>query len=58
MHDEDGPRVAEKVYSELIRDKDAFNYEAVPRALDAAIREMRDEGLHPSRWATWIHMGI
>ena len=58
MHDADGPMVASKVYSELVKHRETFDYDAVPRAIDAAVRELKDAGVPPSRWATWIHMGI
>ncbi|EIN08831.1 hypothetical protein PUNSTDRAFT_143536 [Punctularia strigosozonata HHB-11173 SS5] len=59
MNDADGPKIAEHVYRELIASpSNHLDYEAIPRALDAAVRNLRAEGAHPSRWATWIHMGI
>ena len=59
MNDADGPKVAEHVYRELLQSSSSeFDYEAIPRALDTAVRRLREEGAHPSRWATWIHMGI
>lgn len=59
MNDADGPRIAQHVYRELVESSaEEFNYEAIPRALDAAVRKLREDGAHPSRWATWIHMGI
>lgn len=58
MYDADGPRVADRVYRELLKNTERFDYDAVPRALDAAVRELREDGVSPNRWATWIHMGI
>jgi hypothetical protein len=59
MNDNDGPEVATAVYQDLFRVKTKVpDPDTIPRALDAATRNMRKQGLHPSRWATYIHMGI
>jgi hypothetical protein len=59
MNDADGPTVAKHVYEELLRDGlDTLNYDVIPFALDAATRKLKEDGVHPSRWATWIHMGM
>jgi CHAT domain-containing protein len=59
MGDVDGPIVAETVYLELFAgDGDILDFDLVPYALDAAVRKLRAQGLEPSRWAPYIHMGI
>jgi hypothetical protein len=59
MDDRDGPTVVDFVYDELLRDyPDSIGLERIPFALDAAMRKLRDEGAHFSRWATYIHIGI
>jgi CHAT domain-containing protein len=58
MGDADGPIVTKTVYSELFAgDGDMVDFDVVPYALDAAVRELRAQGLEPSRWATYIHIG-
>jgi hypothetical protein len=56
MDDVDGPFVAERVYREIFRDG-KLDLNAVPYALDAAVRQLRETGAHPSRWATYVHIG-
>lgn len=57
MNDQDGPIVAEKIYSQLFKNE-ILDPDVVPYALDDAMRELREQGLRPSRWALFIHMGI
>ena len=59
MGDIDGPKVAKHVYEALYQ-KDALTRDpdAIPYALDAAVSELRNKGLHPSRWAPFVHIGI
>jgi hypothetical protein len=56
MNDGDGPAIATTVYQELYRG-DLLNLDAIPFALDSAVRKMRECGLPPSRWASYVHMG-
>jgi hypothetical protein len=59
MGDIDGPIITEKVYQDIFSGKaEQFDPDDVPYALDAAVQELRARGLHPSRWATYIHLGI
>jgi hypothetical protein len=59
MDDRDGPTVVDFVYDELLRNYPAsIGLERIPYALDGAVRKLRDEGVHFSRWATYIHIGI
>jgi hypothetical protein len=56
MNDLDGPFIAERVYRSIFREG-KLDLDAVPYALDAAVRELRESGVHPSRWATYVHIG-
>jgi CHAT domain-containing protein len=59
MDDVDGPTVAKKVYEELFAgDGEMLDFDVVPYALDAAVRKLRAQGLEPSRWAPYIHIGM
>jgi CHAT domain-containing protein len=59
MGDIDGPLVAETVYRELFaHDGDVLDFDVIPYALDLAVRKLRDQGLEPSRWATYVHIGV
>lgn len=56
MNDMDGPLISRSVYTELLK-TDPCDIQRVPYALDAAVRKLRDQGVPPSRWATFIHIG-
>jgi hypothetical protein len=56
MDDVDGPFVAERVYQAIFANG-KLDLNAVPYALDAAVRQLRETGAHPSRWATYVHIG-
>jgi len=59
MDDIDGPVIAKKVYESIIKgDSEYLDPTTIPYALDAAVQELRGKGLHPSRWATYIHFGM
>jgi CHAT domain-containing protein len=59
MGDVDGPIVAQTVYEELFAgDASMLDFDIVPYALDAAVRTLRSQGLEPSRWAPYIHLGM
>jgi CHAT domain-containing protein len=59
MGDIDGPVVAETIYRELFAgEKDSIDFDIVPYALDAAVNKLRSQGLEPSRWATYVHIGV
>ncbi|EIN11248.1 hypothetical protein PUNSTDRAFT_28277, partial [Punctularia strigosozonata HHB-11173 SS5] len=61
MDDASGPKVAHQVYEAMLagnRHGD-FDYGCIPRALDLAMRELREDKETPiDDWALWIHMGI
>jgi hypothetical protein len=56
MNDLDGPFVAQRIYRDIFRDG-YLDLRAVPYALDAAVRDLQETGVHPSRWATYVHIG-
>jgi CHAT domain-containing protein len=59
MGDVDGPVVAKTVYEALFAGEgDMLNFDVVPYALDAAVQKLRAQGLEPSRWAPYIHIGM
>lgn len=59
MGDVDGPVIAKKVYEEIFAgDSEYLDPDSIPYALDAATRELRAKGLHFSRWAPYVHIGM
>lgn len=59
MYDVDGPDIAGHVYQQLFSGNSEYLDPAViPYALDEAVQQLRAKGLPPSRWATFIHLGI
>jgi hypothetical protein len=56
MQDRDGPEMAWRFYSRLF-EKDTIDADSIPYALDGAVRELRESGASPERWATFIHLG-
>jgi CHAT domain-containing protein len=58
MGDVDGPIVAEIVYRDLFAGDGVLDFDVVPYALDTAVRKLRAQGLEPSRWAPYIHIGM
>jgi len=60
MNDNDGPEISRSIYQELFKDgKDqVLDSNLVPIALDSAVSKLQKQGVHPGRWATYIHIGI
>lgn len=59
MNDADGPMVAEAIYSALYEGNSEFlDPDIIPYALDEAVSKLRKRGLHPNRWAPYVHFGI
>jgi hypothetical protein len=56
MNDADGPQIAKLFYQRLFAEN-VITMDAIPYALDYAVRELRKSGVPPERWATFIHMG-
>lgn len=59
MGDADGPTIAKHIYQALFDGNSEYlDPDLIPFALDAAVRELRENGVHPSRWAPYVHVGI
>lgn len=59
MNDADGPIVANTIYEALYEGESEFlDPDVVPYALDEAVGKLRRMGLHRSRWAPYVHIGI
>lgn len=59
MDDIDGPAIAEVFYSHLFKPCQLFlSPDHIPYALDDAVQQLRLTDTHPSRWATFIHLGM
>jgi hypothetical protein len=56
MGDVDGPTVAVSVYEELFKN-DELDPRVIPYALDDAVQRLRNLGISPHRWATFVHIG-
>jgi hypothetical protein len=56
MSDTDGPLVAQWVYETLL-EKEMFDLNDVPYALDDAVQRLRAQGVPAQRWATFMHTG-
>ena len=59
MEDEDGPKVAEHFYEEMLRgDEDAGQRHArAARALWRVTRKMKSMGYSMARWVNFVHIG-
>ncbi|KAJ7264625.1 CHAT domain-containing protein [Mycena rebaudengoi] len=58
MEDEDGPVVAETVYSHLLGRGHRPQASDAAKALQLAVRRLRDAGVPYERWVPFIHLGI
>ncbi|KAJ7264632.1 CHAT domain-containing protein, partial [Mycena rebaudengoi] len=58
MMDEDGPVVAETVYSHLLGGGHRPQASDAAKALQLAVRKLRDAGVPYERWVPFIHLGI
>lgn len=59
MDDVDGPVIAKFIYEELFRGRvEVLDPDAIPYALDLAVRSLRARGLAASRWAPYVHFGV
>jgi hypothetical protein len=56
MGDEDGPQVAKFFYEKLFS-KSQISLDDIPYALDYAVGKLKERGVPPERWATFIQMG-
>jgi hypothetical protein len=57
MNDLDGPFMAKLIYSRIFQDG-KLDLDAVPYAVDNAVRQLRESGVPASRWATYVHFGV
>ncbi|KAJ6576153.1 hypothetical protein DFH09DRAFT_1453964 [Mycena vulgaris] len=58
MRDSDGPSVAETVYTYLFRKNTTPKVTDAAKALQLAVRKLRDEGVPYEHWVPFIHMGV
>ncbi|KAJ7720118.1 CHAT domain-containing protein [Mycena maculata] len=58
MNDEDGPLVAESVYSHLFRDGRQPQASDAAEALQLAVNKLKAQKVPYERWIPFIHMGI
>lgn len=60
MNDNDGPEISRLVYQELFKDAEGrvLDPDLIPVALDSAVSKLQKQGVHPGRWATYIHVGV
>jgi hypothetical protein len=56
MRDEDGPVISKAFYEKLL-EGETITADAIPYALDHAVRRLREAGVPVERWATFIHVG-
>lgn len=56
ISDADGPLVAKDVYEALMKEA-VIDLDAIPYALDAAVRKLRAMRVPLHRWAAFVHMG-
>jgi CHAT domain-containing protein len=54
--DDDGPAVA-RVFYEALLAEEVLDADAIAYALDAAVSKLRQDGVSPARWASFIHVG-
>lgn len=58
MSDKDGPELAQKFYSYMLREGvDCADWRSSAMALHLAVQDMRHQGIPAERWATFIHIG-
>ncbi|KAJ6523223.1 CHAT domain-containing protein [Mycena vulgaris] len=58
IHDEDGPVIAEIVYSHLCRDVQQAQGSDAAEGLQLAVKELKNRKVPYERWIPFIHMGI
>lgn len=57
MRDDDGPRIAESFYRDMVYHNN-IGLPHAAHALHNAVRALRDTGADALRWSTFIHIGI
>ncbi|KAJ6506059.1 CHAT domain-containing protein [Mycena vulgaris] len=58
MIDEDGPRVAETVYKHLFAEGQQPQVRDAAKAMQLAVRKLREAGVAYERWVPFIHIGV
>ncbi len=59
MSDNDGPVLAEKFYTHMLRNGfDKMDVCDSAEAVHLATKSMREAGVPPHRWTTFVHVGI
>jgi CHAT domain-containing protein len=58
MRDQDGPEVAKSVYADLFGDGKQPQSLHAAKALQGAVRKLRDKGVPYERWVPFIHYGV
>lgn len=59
MSDIDGPLVASHIYDQIFSGEGEYlDPNVIPYALDEAVQRLRADRVPPSRWATFIHLGM
>ena len=58
MNDEDGPTIAEHVYSHLFYEGKQPQVGDAAEAMDLAVRELKKGKVPDERWVPFIHIGI
>jgi hypothetical protein len=56
MRDADGPTIAQLFYDKLFKNETISN-DDIPRALDHAVRGLRERKVPLEGWATFMHVG-
>jgi hypothetical protein len=56
MNDADGP-VLTRYFYEKFFEEETIRVDSVPYALDYAVAKLRESGVPPERWATFVHLG-
>jgi hypothetical protein len=56
IRDDDGPVIARSFYENLFQ-HDVIDADTIAYALDDAVRQLRESGVEPERWAPFVHMG-
>lgn len=57
INDNDGPQIAESFYQGIIKG-DTVDFSHAAASLCRAVREGRESGMSPLRWAPFIHVGL
>jgi hypothetical protein len=56
MDDMDGPLVAAWFYENILQHEE-IDADVIAYAFDNAVTRLREQGVSPERWATFVHMG-